>query len=353
VDTEKLRIRPPPDFRCAARLSSRRLCVIAVAALLTGVAAAAPAARQGSPLVQVADVPLGGNTTRLDYESLDPTRRLLFIAHLGDSAVIVFDTEAQRVVARIPGISQVHGVLVVPELGVVYASATGTNEIAAIDEGTLKVTARAPGGVYPDGMAYAPEVHKLYVSDEHGGTDTVIDVRTNTRVATIPLGGDVGNTQYDPATKHIFVNVQTRRQLLEIDPTSDKVVARIDLPGAEGNHGLLIEAQQRRAFIACEGNHQLLVLDLTTRRITDSFTVGDDPDVLAYDPGLGYLYVAAESGVVSVFKTQQTGHVSKISEALLGPNAHVVAVDPGTHKSYFPLKNLDGRTILRIMSPGS
>jgi YVTN family beta-propeller protein len=320
-------------------------------AFAEGVVAATPTP-QATLLNHMADVPLGGNTTRLDYESLDPGRHLLFIAHLGDSAVVVFDTESQRVVTRIPGISQVHGVLAVPGLGVVYASATGTNEVVAIDEGTLKVIARVPGGVYPDGMAYVPEVHKLYISDEHGSTDTVIDVRTNTRVATIPLGGDVGNTQYDPGTKHIFVNVQTRRQLLEIDPVSDKVIARIDLPGAEGNHGLLIEPEQRRAFIACEGNHKLLVLDLATRRVTDSFDVGDDPDVLAYDSDPGYVYVASESGVVSVFQTQP-GQVTKVSEAFLGPNAHVVAVDPHTHKSYFPLKNVGGHTVLRIMSPTS
>src|SRR5215470_8260385 len=298
-------------------VSLRRLSIALFVTALAGFTYADPAAQQTSSLVRVADVPLGGNPTRLDYESLDPGRHLLFIAHLGDSAVIVFDTQAQRVITRIPGISKVHGVLAIPELGRVYASATGSNEVIAIDEGTLKVTARAPGGVYPDGMAYAPDVGKLYVSDEHGGTDTVIDVRTNTRVATIRLGGDVGNTQYDPGTEHIFVNVQTRRQLLEIDPTSDKVIARIDLPGADGNHGLLIETQQRKAFIACEDNHKLLVLDLTTRRVTDSFDVGHDPGVLAYDPGLGYVYVAAESGVVSIFKTQSS-QISKLSETPLG-----------------------------------
>lgn len=315
---------------------------------LAAVAAGPPAAVS---LVPVADVPLGGNPTRLDYESLDPGRHLLFIAHLGDSAVIVFDTEKKQVVTRVPGVSHVHGVLAIPELGAVYASATGTNEVVAIDEATLKITARAPGGVYPDGMAYAPEAHKLYVSDEHGDTETVIDVRTNSRVTTIPLGGDVGNTQYDPVTKHIFVNVQTRRQLAEIDPASDKVVARNDLPGAEGNHGLLIEPEQRQAFIACEGNHKLLVLDLNTRKVSANFEVGEDPDVLAYDPGPGYLYVAAESGIVSVFRAK-AGQISKVAETRLGPNAHVVAVDPAAHESYFPLKSLGGRTILRIMRPG-
>jgi YVTN family beta-propeller protein len=334
-------------------LAARGASLVLVVA--SSFAAATSTSQPGAPqaiLNRVADIPLGGDTTRLDYESLDPGRHLLFIAHLGNSTVIVFDTEAQRVITRIPGISKVHGVLAIPELGRVYASATGTNEVVAIDEGTLKVTARAPAGVYPDGMAYAPEVHKLYVSDEHGNTETVIDVRTNTRVATIPLGGGVGNTQYDPESKHVFVNVQTREQLIEIDPESDKVVGRTDLPGAEGNHGLLIEPHERRAFIACEDNHRLLVLDLDKRKVMATFEVGEDPDVLAYDPGLHYVYVAAESGSVSVFKTEP-GQVSKVGDVQVGPNAHVVAVDPGDHKSYFPLKNWGGQTALRIMSPGS
>src|SRR5215469_4177891 len=291
----------------AVRLSAiggagRGAAVLALIAGCLAAVAGSPAAPR-APLQTVADMPLGGNTTRLDYESIDEGRQLLFIAHLGDSAVIVFDTQAQRVITRIPGISKVHGVLAIPELSTFYASATGTNEVVAISEETLKVTARASGGVYPDGMAYAPEVHKLYVSDEHGDTETVIDVRTNTRVATIPLGGDVGNSQYDAASQHVFVNVQTRRQLVEIDPESDKILTRTDLPGAESNHGLLIESQQRKAFIACEENHKLLVFDLETRKVTVAFEVGEDPDVLAYDPELHYVYVAAESGPVSVFKT--------------------------------------------------
>jgi YVTN family beta-propeller protein len=262
----------------------------------------------------------------------------------------VFDTQANRVLTRIEGLSKVHGVLALPELGTVYATATGTNEVVAIDEATLKATARAAGGSYPDGMAYAPVAHKLYVSDEHGDTETVIDVRTNNRVATIALGGEVGNSQYDPVTGHVFANVQTRRQLVEIDPATDKVVARIDLPGAEGNHGLLIEPQRHLAFIGCEDNHKLLVLDLETRRLTATFEVSESPDVLAYDPGLGLLYVAAESGVVSFFKARP-GEVSAAGSALIGPNAHVVAVDPASHRSFFPLKNLGGRTMLRIMTP--
>jgi YVTN family beta-propeller protein len=324
--------------------------VVAVLLAATAWVGAAVGLAGELPLQRVEDVPLGGHTTRLDYASFDPDRHLLFIAHLGDSAVIVFDTANQRVVSRVAGVSKVHGVLAIPELGRVYASATGSNEVVAIDAITLQITARMPGGVYPDGMAYVPGLHQLYVSDEHGNTETVIDVTTNTRVATIPLDGEAGNTQYDAVSKHVFVNVQTRGQLAEIDPATNRVVARIDLPGAAGNHGLLIDSAQRRAFIACEDNDKLLVLNLETRRIVASFGVGHGPDVLAFDPRVHRLYVASESGNVSLFHVED-GNVIKIGDAMVGPNAHVVAVDSDTGRVYFPLMNVDQHTLLRIMRP--
>ena len=302
------------------------------------------------PLRHVADIPLPGHTTRLDYESYDPDRHLLFIAHLGDGEIIVFDVNSSRVVARIADVSSVHGVLAIPELSRVYASATGTNEIVAIDEATLRIIARMSGGRYPDGMAYAPDAHKLYVSDETGNTETVIDVLANRRIATIPLGGDVGNSQYDPQSRHIFVNVQTRNELVEIDPTTDRVIGRFPLAGARHNHGLYIDSKDRLAFVACEGNDQLLILDLRSKRVVRSFEVGADPDVLAFDPALGTLYVAGEAGIVSMLSVKGP-HVKKIGEGRVGPNAHVVAVDPGTHRAYFPLKNLGGQPVLRVMEP--
>jgi hypothetical protein len=45
------------------------------------------------------------------------------------------------------------------------------------------------------------------------------------------------------------------------------------------------------------------------------------------------------------------GRVEKLTEGQLAPNAHVVAVDPETHLTYFPIRNLGGRPVLRIMRP--
>ncbi|MCG5077686.1 YncE family protein [Paraburkholderia tagetis] len=325
--------------------------LVAAGVVVQRIDAAADDLSLGSlPLKHVADIALPGRTTRLDYASLDTRRNLLFIAHLGDSEVIVFDTRASRVTARIENVSSVHGVLAVPELSRVYASATGTDEIVAIDAATLKIVARMPGGHYPDGMAYAPDAHKLYVSDEYGKTETVIDVQSNRRVATIPLDGEAGNTQYDPVSRHIFVNVQTHRQLVDIDPTTDRVVGRFDLPGAKNNHGLLIDSRGRLAFIACEGNDKLIVFDMRTQRVLQSFDIGSEPDVLGFDSASGTLYVVGEAGIGSMFSVRGSD-VTKIGEGRLGRNAHVVAVDSTTHRSYFPLKDVGGRPVLRVMEP--
>jgi DNA-binding beta-propeller fold protein YncE len=103
------------------------------------------------------------------------------------------------------------------------------------------------------------------------------------------------------------------------------------------------------AYVAGEENHSLAMIDLSEMKVLSKYQVGDDPDVLAYDPGLRRLYVSAESGRVTVFQ-RNGSHL-----ALLGSfdmaHAHTVAVDPKTHLVYFPLENVDGRPILRIMRP--
>jgi DNA-binding beta-propeller fold protein YncE len=315
-------------------------------------AATSPIPTPALHLKTLMDIPLGGRPTRLDYASVDAGRQLLFVAHLGDGEVIAVDTEAHRLLKHIANVSQVHGVLAIPELGRVYASATGTNEVVAIDEKSLAIIARMPGGIYPDGLAYSPETHKVYVSDEHGGTDTVIDVLTNTRVATVQIGGVIGNTQYDTVSHHMFINAQSSSELIEVDPATDKIVRRIKVPGANGNHGLLIDSASHRAFIACEGNDRLIVIDIRGGAALGQFTVAKDPDVLAFDAQRQTLYVAGESGEVSEFNVAGNS-ISKSGESFLAHNAHVVAVQPSTHEVYFPLMNIDGKPVLRIMQPQS
>ncbi len=78
--------------------------------------------------------------------------------------------------------------------------------------------------------------------------------------------------------------------------------------------------------------------------------MGGEPDVLAFDPGMRRLYVASESGVVAVFELNGRD-LHLLGRKLLAHEAHSVAVDSATHLVYFPLQNIQGRGVLRVMSP--
>ncbi len=303
-------------------------------------------------LEKVADVPLPGGATRFDYCSLDANGARLYFSHMGDGELMVFDTKTDKLVAHLPGFPTITGVLVVPELKRVYGSVTKNHEVAVIDTDTLKVVKRVPDGKFPDGLAFSPETQKLYVSDEAGGVDTVIDTKTNQKLRTIDLGGEAGNTQYDPTSHLIFVAVQTRNQMVSIDPKTDKIVGRIDLKGGKHPHGFYICAEANRAFISCQDDNKLVVFNLASHAEEQVFDVGRDPDVLAFDGDLKLLYVACEGGGVSIFKWRGD-KLTKEGDEEVGPNSHTVAVDSKTHKSYFPLKNINGKPILRIMHPGA
>lgn len=296
-----------------------------------------------------ADIPLSGSPSRLDYESLDFARHTLFIAHMGDSSVIAVDTVHRRVVGTVTGTPLVRGVLAVPQLGRVYAAAKGSSEIVVIDERLLRTVARTKAGDV-DGLAYEPRTQRLFVSDQSGGNDVVIDTRTNRVIAKIRLGGDAGNTQFDSISHRIFVAVETLNQLVEIDPVRLVITGRYDLPGCEHSHGLAIDGNERTAYIACETNAALVKFDLQKHRITAKDSLGDGPDVLAIDPVLRRLYVASESGTVSVFSISRTRFL-KLGQAFFAPHAHVVTVDPVTHEVYFPLQDAGGRPVLRIAIP--
>jgi DNA-binding beta-propeller fold protein YncE len=318
-------------------------------ALLGGGSSGAASVAAGLPLRTVASVRLPGASNRFDYLSLDAKTNKLYIAHMNDDHIVVFDIRRRRVVTTIPA-PGVHGVLAVPELGRVFASATNVRQVFTIEEKSDSVVGRAPAGAYPDGIAWDPVERHAFVSDETGGVETVVNA-AGRRVATVAVGGEAGNVQYDAGARRILVDVQSRNDIAVIDPRRNRVVRRVALPGCAHPHGLLVDSRRRLAFVACDGNARLLTLDLTRLRVTGRASIGASPDVLALDRSLDRLYIAGERGDVAVFAENAHG-LKKLGQARLAPNAHTVAVDSRTHLVYFPLERGQAdKPELRIMAP--
>jgi DNA-binding beta-propeller fold protein YncE len=340
--TPELDATTPGSGRSRRRWLTATLAVAVVTLAAVAVLAAVvlvrhrPPSTVALPLHKVGELVLPGDSSRFDYASLDPDRGLLFIAHLGASQVIEVDVHASQVVRVIGGIDNVHGVLVLPARHRVYATATGANHMVVLDEDTGQQVAQAPTGDYPDGLAYDPTHNTIWTTNETGGTETVIDAGTNQIRGTVDLGGEAGNVSYDPGSHTMLVDVQTRNQLAVIDTSTLSIIRRVPLSGCDHDHGLALDPTHRLAFVACDGNATLLSVDLNTWQTLDTQRVGDDPDVLAYDRTAGRLYVAAESGWLTVLD-EHDRRLTVTGRAYLDGGAHVVAVDPTTHRSYYPV----------------
>src|SRR3954469_6230650 len=84
---------------------------------------------QGSGVLkEVADIPMPGPAVRFDYQSLDAKNGRLYIAHMNADQLVVFDIQKRQVVANLDGFKGVHGVIAVPEIDRVFASATGEHK---------------------------------------------------------------------------------------------------------------------------------------------------------------------------------------------------------------------------------
>jgi DNA-binding beta-propeller fold protein YncE len=270
---------------------------------------------------------------------------------MGAGELIDVDIRAHAVVRTLPDLPDVHGVIVVPDKHRVYATATGNNQLVAIDEDSGQVVFRAPTGTYPDGLAYDPLQRTAWTTNESAGTETVIDADTGAVRATVPAGGEVGNIVYDSFLGQMVVAVQGRNDLAVVDPLSFTVTGRIPTPGCDHPHGQALDVTNRVMFVGCEANATMVTVDLANRNVIDHHGVGETPDVLAYDPGAGRVYVAAESGWVSIFDHDH-GHLTARGSAHLADGAHSISLDPTTHHSFFPIpKGANGSPVLWEFEP--
>jgi DNA-binding beta-propeller fold protein YncE len=149
----------------------------------------------------------------------------------------------------------------------------------------------------------------------------------------------------------MVVAVQGRNELALIDPTNFIVSERIPTPGCDTPHGQALDIPSRVMFVGCEANATMVTVDLAGGRVVDADDVGETPDVLVYDAGARRVYVAAESGWVSVFDRRQDA-TNLLGSARIAEGAHSLALDPVTHHSYFPIpKGSDGAPSLWEFEP--
>ena len=339
-----------------------------------------------------------------DFQSLDPTTDLLFIAHTGpnpdkeatilhnphfdaatDGNIVVFNTQLNKVVGLVD-IPQAAGVTVAPDLGKVFIGDAADSIIYIIDEQSpfsiiAKVQLDPADG--PDDIAYDALDHRIFVSDP--GTPispdnaninlknqnvAVINALTNQLITKVPLGihkpfgDDVGHLQFDPLTHRLYVitlplvdqnsnAVQTPPSFLDaIDPIALKVVSQIRLPDqCLAPHGMTIDVPQREIFVACVDSQNLVRVDLQTMRSFPGvlLPVAFNPDIVRIDQTAHLLFVACAGGIAIFDESGRQLKKLGGNYFLGGGSHHTIAIDEATQKIYLPQPVVGNRPILRII----
>jgi DNA-binding beta-propeller fold protein YncE len=272
---------------------------------------------------------------------------------MNDASVVVVNLSDGSVAKVLPNILTARGVVVAPDAGRFFVT-SAPNLLVIVDSASLNEIARVTTGNAPDGVGWDP-VHKIVgVSDQADGAISLIADSGNGARTPVKLGSETGNVVFDASRGSFWAAVVTAAppdELVAIDPVAATVTTRIPLPGCSGAHGLRIHPDGQSAFVACESNDMIARVDLGGAHAVVTSATGRGPDVLAVDAALGWLYVASESGDLAVFDMAHPGLVA-IDREHPGPNAHSVAVDPATHRVFFPLMmGPKGTPALRIMRP--
>ncbi len=341
-----------------------------------------------------------------DFQSLDPNTHLLFIVHTGpnpdkeaailhngksadeiaqtDGNIVVSNTQLNKVVGLI-NVPQAAGVMIAPDLHKVFIGDAGDGIIYIVSEQSpfntiAKIQLDPSDG--PDAIEYDQVDHRIFVGDPGAAISpdnanialknqnvAVIDAITNKLIIKIPFGlhppfgDDVGHLQFDSVTHSIFVvtlplidqnsgALQTPPSFLAvIDPVALKVVSKVKLPDkCLTPHGLVIDAQQREAFVACVDSNKLARVDLQTMQAFPGtlLSVAFNPDIVRLDHPLHLLFVGSAGGI-SIFDESGRG-LKKLGDYFLGGGSHhTIAIDEATQLVYLPQPSVGDRPILRLI----
>jgi hypothetical protein len=99
----------------------------------------------------------------------------------------------------------------------------------------------------------------------------------------------------------------------------------------------------------CGGNNRLAVFNVNAHRSITYIPLTPECDDVQFDPGLRRIYVACETGVISVIQEIDADHFVKLEDFPVQHGVHTVAVDAGTHRVYAPEQEEDGRPVARML----
>ncbi len=247
----------------------------------------------------------------------------VFVAHTAMGTVEVIDGERGLHRAAILGCPEASGVLCAQKVGLVFAASRGAGKILVIEAASGNVVEEVAVGPKPNGLAWDTRRRRLLIADVRDFRARLADPYTGRVVTETELPGRPRWCVYDSRTDRFLVNIRKPAciAVLTADTVLSQVRWRLSLAGP---HGLDVDPEHGRAFVACDGG-TIFALDLETGRELAGVAIAGEPDAIWHNPNRSRLYVAiGQPGVIDVVDTRA---MAVAQEVPTETGAHTTAFD--------------------------
>ena len=194
--------------------------------------------------------------------------------------------------------------------GLIYVA--GSDNVSVVDPDTGAVIASVRTGANPNAVLFNPDNQTIYVADTDNQSLTVISTLSNTVIATVRVDPDPFALTWDNVTDSVYVaclNYSGTEGVVDVvSASSEKVTARIST-GSDDPDGIAFVPGLNELFVAntciyvCYPPANLTVISGATNQILANISLPVNatftPGQVTYDPGNGDLYVAGSGATLN------------------------------------------------------
>jgi len=319
-------------------LSALVRTAVAAVMLLSGAARSLPAHAQ--TLTLETKIALGAVQGRIDHMAIDPVRKRLFIAELGNDSVGVVDLAAGKVMQRIAGLSEPQGVAYELSTDMLYVANGGDGSVRMFRGSDFAESGRLKLGEDADNIRLDPAHGRVLVGYGNGGI-AAIDASRPRRILNLALPAHPEGFQIDRATGAIFVNVPRAALIAVIDGNGGERPATWPLKGVGGNFPMALDESQRRVLVAFRAPPRLGVFAMAGGQSIASVDLCGDADDVFVDAQRHRAYVSCGQGFIDVFDIESPDF-QRLGRLATAPGARTAYFAPAFDRLYLAVRATSG-----------
>jgi YVTN family beta-propeller protein len=262
-------------------------------------------------------------------------REFAYVTNTGSDTVTVLDLVNLRQDRVLPVGSEPTGVTANPKKNEVYAVNTGSGTVTVIDATQNRVIATIPVHRKPYFINVNAAGDRAYVANSGSNNVSVIDLDKRREIRAIGVGEGPGLAEISPDDNTLVVTNRISGSVSVIDAVSFRI--RAVFSGCPQATDAVILPDSSKAFVACSGGHQVMVLGLArsqspveqehSDRFLTFLDVGQTPVHLALKPDGGEIFVSNfNSDSISEINTS-TNEVGGAYLVGAHPSGSVVSAD--------------------------